>query len=95
MGIVGFFQLAIFSGFMFNLNNLFGFRRWFWGANRDDRDDRRGAQGGFIIGGGGLMWAVFIVAGVIKMGVEMWKSVDKLSRKVLDRVEIAILEVDD
>jgi hypothetical protein len=61
LGIVGFTQMILVGGLVFNIGDLFGLRR-IWGGREGDRAEIR--VGGFF--GGGILWIVMIIVGLGK-----------------------------
>jgi len=88
---------------VFNLGDVFGLRR-IWGGREEDGARAEIRVGGIF--GGGLLWIVMIIVGLGKLvqGLDltdrrallsMYRSVNKMSRRILERLELAILEVEE
>jgi hypothetical protein len=104
LGIVGFTQMLLVGGMVFNVGDFLGLRR-IWGGPQDGEGRAEICIGGFF--GGGILWIVMILVGLgryhpPKFGLigerallSMYRSVNKLSRRILERLELAILEVEE
>jgi len=90
LGIAGFAQMLLVGGIFFNVGDIFGLRR-IWGGRQEGRAEIR--VGGFF--GGGILWIVMILVGLGKAMLGMYRSVNKMSRQILEKLELAILEVEE
>jgi len=61
LGIVGFTQMLLVGGMVFNLGDVFGLRR-IWGGGREGEGRAEIRIGGFF--GGGILWVVMILVGL-------------------------------
>jgi hypothetical protein len=62
MGMMGFTQLLLVGGMVFNVGDIFGLRRIWGGRGDNGRAEIR--IGGFF--GGGILWILMIVVGLGK-----------------------------
>jgi len=63
LGIVGFTQMLLVGGMVFNLGDVFGLRR-IWRGGREGEGRAEIRIGGFF--GGGILWVVMILVGLVR-----------------------------
>jgi len=69
LGLVGFTQMLLVGGMVFNVGDVFGLRRIWGGREAEGRAEIR--IGGFF--GGGILWIVMIIVGLGKYFAHMWR----------------------
>ena len=70
LGIVGFTQMLLVGGMVFNVGDFFGLRRIWGGREGDGRAEIR--IGGFF--GGGFLWVVMILVGLGRYQLKLFCS---------------------
>ena len=68
LGLVGFTQMLLVGGMIFNVGDVFGLRRIWGGREGEGRAEIR--IGGFF--GGGILWIVMIIVGLGKYFHRIW-----------------------
>jgi hypothetical protein len=64
LGLVGFTQMLLVGGMIFNVGDVFGLRRIWGGGGREGEGRAEIRIGGFF--GGGILWIVMIIVGLGK-----------------------------